>query len=175
MRKLSRAIQAIFSFAGDTTSMGTTEQRECEANSFNFRRNTIMSETVQTIKRERQVFDASGNTGTRGAAWYLDIGDMQMSQLLRKGRIEGATKSENGEWVIPQDGLDKYQATKGQPTKGARAAGSRAVVVMATAEQFEQLKELGFNPVYKNKKFRSDGTDGASDAGSEGEEGLSVE
>lgn len=102
----------------------------------------------------RDIFNDKGETSARGAARYLDIGEMQVSQLLRKGKIPGATKVD-GKWTMTQANLDAYLAA-GPAPRGNAAQGLFKVTGWVSAEGLEQLISAGWNFKKVEKKAKKD-------------------
>lgn len=117
----------------------------------------------------RPIFNEKDETGTRGAARYMDISEQATAKLVRDERI-AATKVD-GTWVITKQALDDYMANKGQRSQN----GARKVFVYATSEQVDQLKALGFDPQFAFDAAKRREARKASANGKGGDEGVTVE
>jgi len=101
----------------------------------------------------KPIFDENGKTSSRGAARFLDISEMQVSQALRKGALK-ATKDEGGKWVIDQAALEEYQ-TRQPAARGMAAQGRFKATLWTTEDEFKALAEAGYNIKKVGKKEKA--------------------
>ena len=100
-----------------------------------------------------------GFVNITGAAEHLGVGAMNIRRIVSLGKVEGSYKEENGRWIIPLAGLDKYQLTKGT----RRSDGKKAFVIKIDPEQeaevLKALQPFGVEALvlrYKPKKAKEE-------------------
>lgn len=82
----------------------------------------------------------------RSGARFIDMSEMSLGQLVRKGKFgDGAYKVE-GKWVVTKAALENYNKTKGQRTSADGNARLKYFVFLTNDER-KALEDLGVQPV----------------------------
>lgn len=93
----------------------------------------------------------------RSGARFIDMSEMSLGQLVRKGKFgEGAYKVE-GKWVVTKEALEGYSKTKGQRTD-ANGDSRLKYFVFLTADEKKALEDLGVQPVRPPQQTKKDKT-----------------